>query len=97
MTLGEVNEATYGPMPLRKNPPPPLALAAMQSVATTTEVKPNVTVSHDGVLMEFTQDIEFLLMTPRAARLLAAKLISAAEELERGGTRTVRGGPAKPV
>jgi hypothetical protein len=46
------------------------------------EITPQVRTILDGVILEFSQTTEFVLMRPQAARKLAAKLIACADELE---------------
>ncbi len=57
----------------RKNPPPPVAMA---------EIQPQVDILRDGIVLRFNEEINFLLMSARGARILAASLINHADVLD---------------
>ncbi len=70
------------PVARRKNPPPPAALAELKKTRTCMEIQPQVDILKDGVVLHFSEEINFLLMTARGARILAASLINHADVLE---------------
>jgi hypothetical protein len=62
---------------------PPKALAKLQADYDTAEIRPDVRVLDDGVLLWFTKQTQFVLMRSRGARQLAALLLAKADELDR--------------
>jgi hypothetical protein len=66
----------------RKNPPPPDALAALTADYETAPITSRVSRIADGVLLSFSSETQFLLMTPRGARQIAEQLIAAASEAD---------------
>lgn len=67
----------------RKQPPPEFAVQQMAIDHELEEIASlQVRTILDGVILEFSQTTEFVLMRPQAARKLAAKLIACADELE---------------
>lgn len=89
-----IQPGEFAPQPKPpKNPPPPKLIDELGASYELSDMTWSASVLRDGVLLRFSQETVFVVMSARAARQLARTLLEKADDLD---AKLAKAAPAAP-